>query len=61
MPVSELVKAWMIEKEFTGWVSLETFDRRMRERESQPEATAARGIESWKKIQLQLGAPNLKL
>lgn len=56
MPVSECVKAWVIEKGFKGWVSLETFDRRMRERESRPEDAAARGIRSWRNVQLELGA-----
>lgn len=56
MPVSECVKAWIIEKGFTGWVSLETFDRRMRERDSRPEEAAARGIRSWRNVQSELGS-----
>lgn len=55
MPVSECVKAWMVEKGFKGWVSLETFDRRMREKDTRPEDAAARGIRSWRNVQLELG------
>lgn len=61
MPVSECVKAWLVEMGFTGWVSLETFDRRMRESGSRVEVAASRGVQSWRKIQLQLGGPNTKL
>jgi len=31
MPVQSIAKAFLVDKGFSGWVSLETFDRRMRE------------------------------
>lgn len=54
LPVVEILKAWVIEKGFTGWVSMETFDRRLREVGSRPEDGAFRGIVSWRRIQLQI-------
>lgn len=57
MPILEFVQTWVIEKGFKGWISLEIFDRRMREESSQPDANARRGIESWKKLIKALGAP----
>lgn len=41
-PVVEIVKSWIIEKGFNGWVSLETFDRRMRDPAFEPETGARR-------------------
>lgn len=55
LPVTEIVRAWIIEKGFKGWVSMETFDRRLRESKSRLEDAAFRGILSWRKIQLELG------
>lgn len=61
MPVNEIVRAWIIEKGYTGWVSMETFDRRMRDANSKPELAAIRGVESWKRIQKELGGPGAML
>ncbi|KAL4732945.1 putative AP endonuclease, family 2 [Aspergillus similis] len=41
---------------FKGWVSMEIFDRGMRDRRSQPEIAAIRGMESWKTLQKELEA-----
>ena len=54
MPVSEVARSWIIEMGFTGWVSLETFDRRMQDERSRPEDAAARGIEAWRKDQKEI-------
>ncbi|KAJ5756271.1 AP endonuclease family 2 [Penicillium manginii] len=51
MPVNEIVRAWIVEKGYKGWVSMEVFDRRMRDENSRPEVAAARGVESWEGIQ----------
>lgn len=61
MPVPEIVRAWVLEKGFKGWVSMEIFDRRMREKECRPETAALRGIESWRKIQAELDISASKL
>lgn len=50
LPVAEVFKAWVIEKKFTGWVSMEIFDRRMRNPAFEPEDGAARGQKSWHKL-----------
>ncbi|RJE18901.1 Xylose isomerase-like TIM barrel [Aspergillus sclerotialis] len=50
MPVSEIARAWIVEKGFKGWVSLETFDRRMRDKDFKVETAAKRGLESWRKV-----------
>ncbi|OJJ83696.1 sugar phosphate isomerase/epimerase family protein [Aspergillus glaucus CBS 516.65] len=51
LPLGEIVQAWLIDKNYTGWVSLESFDRRMRDEKYRPETAAARGQNSWRKIQ----------
>ncbi|KAJ5096288.1 hypothetical protein NUU61_005644 [Penicillium alfredii] len=61
LPVSEIARAWIVEKGFAGWVSLEVFDRRMRDPAVQPASAARRGIESWKKVQAEMQSPVAKL
>ena len=61
MPVCEIARAWIGEMGFTGWVSLEAFDRRMRDENILPEMAAARGIESWRKVQADIRAPGSKM
>ncbi|KAF5861729.1 hypothetical protein ETB97_012606 [Aspergillus alliaceus] len=51
MPLQEVVKSWIADKGFNGWVSLETFDRRMRVAEFQSVTAAQRGRQSWHKLQ----------
>ncbi|KAF2801959.1 AP endonuclease, family 2 [Mytilinidion resinicola] len=50
MPVKEMVQAWVLEKGFRGWVSLESFDRRMRDRSVDPEHCAARAENSMQRL-----------
>ncbi|KAL4865904.1 hypothetical protein BDV12DRAFT_173705 [Aspergillus spectabilis] len=50
-PVTDVVRAWIVEKGFKGWVSMEIFDRRMRDEKYKPEVAAERGWRSWEKIQ----------
>lgn len=50
MPVAEVAKAWLVEKKWKGYVSLEIFDWRMRDEENGPDENARRGIESWKNL-----------
>ncbi|KAE8151326.1 putative AP endonuclease, family 2 [Aspergillus avenaceus] len=54
LPITEMVKAWVVDTGYTGWVSLEIFDRRMRDKDHRPEIAAARGMESWKTLQKRL-------
>ncbi|KAL3463574.1 xylose isomerase-like protein [Aspergillus heterothallicus] len=53
-PVTEVLQAWLIEKGFKGWVSMEIFDRRMCDEAYKPETAAARGWKSWEKLQSAL-------
>lgn len=50
LPVREIAEAWIVGTGFKGWVSLEIFDRRMRDSNSRIETAAKRGIESWKAL-----------
>lgn len=50
MPVVELAEAFLKGMGFEGWVSLETFDRRMREPEMGPERNAERAKKSWGRL-----------
>lgn len=50
MPVREVAEAFLVELGFSGWVSLETFDRRMREEDQGPRPSALRADESWRKL-----------
>lgn len=51
MPMAEVAQAWLVDKGFKGWVSLESFDRRMRDERFKPESAAARGQKAWQKLQ----------
>jgi sugar phosphate isomerase/epimerase len=59
MPVTEVAKAWLVEKEWKGYVSFEVFDWRMRKEENGPEDNARRGIESWKRLVAELTKENI--
>ncbi|KAJ5758540.1 hypothetical protein N7520_005696 [Penicillium odoratum] len=54
LPVTEITKAWIVDVGFKGWVSLEIFDRRMKDETSQIEKAASRGIDSWRTLQREL-------
>ncbi|KAL4914394.1 xylose isomerase-like protein [Aspergillus aurantiobrunneus] len=49
--VTDVVRAWLVDSGFKGWVSMEIFDRRMRDERYEPEAAAERGWKSWEKVQ----------
>jgi sugar phosphate isomerase/epimerase len=61
MPVAEVARAWIVETGYTGWVSMEIFDRRMRNEDSQVEHAAMRGMESWKKLKHELDTTHSKI
>ena len=54
MPVEIIAKAFLVDKGFSGWVSLETFDRRMREEENVPVQNARRAIKAWRHLREKL-------
>lgn len=54
MPVTQFLKACVVDKGFEGWVSLEIFDRRTREQDLISETAAARGKLSWERLTNQL-------
>lgn len=57
LPVADMVRAWVIEKRFDGWVSMETFDRRTRDEKVTPEQCADNAERSWNKLEKALGRP----
>lgn len=59
LPVPEALHAWLVDKKFTGWVSFESFDRRMRDASFKPETGAARARNSWNKLQMLEGESKL--
>lgn len=54
LPMTEIVQAWIVDTGFKGWVSLEIFDRGMKNKDSQPEIAASRGMQSWKTLNKKL-------
>lgn len=54
MPAQEIARAFLIELGFRGWVSLETFDRRMRKKENTPNHNAKRGAVAWQTLRQKL-------
>jgi sugar phosphate isomerase/epimerase len=54
LPVGEIARAWIVEMGFKGWVSMEVFDRRLRDGSVSVEAAARRGVESWRKVQAEM-------
>lgn len=50
MPVVQVAHAWLVQKGWKGYVSLEVFDWRMRDEARRPVDNAARGMNSWKKL-----------
>ncbi|KAJ5757079.1 uncharacterized protein N7511_007261 [Penicillium nucicola] len=60
LPVVEIARAWIVEMGFEGWVSMEVFDRRLRDGSVSVGSAAQRGIESWRKVQAAMeGKPRL--
>ncbi|EYE92113.1 sugar phosphate isomerase/epimerase family protein [Aspergillus ruber CBS 135680] len=57
MPVVDIARTWIVESGFEGWVSLEVFDRRMRDEGFSVDTAARRGIESWRKVKAELEVP----
>ncbi|KAJ5341884.1 hypothetical protein N7541_011008 [Penicillium brevicompactum] len=55
LPVAQIARAWIVEMGFTGWVSMEVFDRAMRDGIVSPEVAARRGVESWRKVKSEMG------
>lgn len=60
MPVAEVTKAVLFDLRFTGWVSLETFDRRMREEQQGPHKNARRAANSWARFKAELSGANAR-
>ncbi|KAJ5939304.1 hypothetical protein N7466_002438 [Penicillium verhagenii] len=59
LPITEIAKAWIVDTGFKGWISLEIFDRSMRDQSSKIETAASRGIESWRTLQKELKSASL--
>jgi sugar phosphate isomerase/epimerase len=61
MPMVDIVQALIIDKGFDGWVSLESFDRRMRAETVDVEHCAARAQKSMQKLQQALNLRKSRL
>ncbi|KAL4778359.1 xylose isomerase-like protein [Aspergillus varians] len=55
LPIADVVRAWVVEAGFGGWVSMEIFDRRMRDENYRPERAAERGWRSWEMVKAAVG------
>lgn len=54
MPVQDVAHAFLVDLGYTGWVSLETFDRRMRSAHLGPSQNARRAVKSWETLRFRL-------
>ncbi|KAL5337256.1 xylose isomerase-like protein [Aspergillus crustosus] len=50
LPVIEIARVWLQDKEWKGVVSMEIFDWRMRDESRRPMENALRGQQSWKRL-----------
>lgn len=51
LPMRDIVRTWLVELGWKGWVSMEIFHESMNEEVRGPEYWARRGMESWKRLQ----------
>lgn len=54
MPVQAVAHAFLVDLGYTGWVSLETFDRRMKSAHLGPLQNARRAVNSWETLRFLL-------
>lgn len=54
-PMDEILRLWLKEKEWRGWVSMEIFHRDMDKESVGPEVLAERGYKSWLKVKERIG------
>jgi sugar phosphate isomerase/epimerase len=54
MPVQDVAHAFLVDLGYTGWVSLETFDRRMSSAHLGPSQNARRAVKSWETLRFRL-------
>ncbi|KAL4995622.1 xylose isomerase-like protein [Aspergillus recurvatus] len=59
-PVVDVMRAWVVDSGFKGWVSMEIFDRRMRNGAYEIETAARRAWSSWEKVQAEVGKQKAK-
>lgn len=55
LPIAQIARAWIVDKGFTGWISMEVFDRAMRDGTVTPEVAVKRGVDSWGKLKIEMG------
>jgi sugar phosphate isomerase/epimerase len=54
MPVQDVAHAFLVDLGYKGWVSMETFDRRMKSEHQGPSQNARRAVRSWETLRLRL-------
>lgn len=50
LPMRDIVRTWLVELGWSGWVSMEVFHHSMNEEDRGPEYWAKRGMESWRRV-----------
>lgn len=55
LPMLDIVRIWLVELGWSGWVSMEIFHESMNEKARGPEYWAKRGMESWRRLQDEVG------
>lgn len=61
MPVTQFLQTCVVDKSFNGWISMEVFDRRMRDQSFKPDTAASRGKVSWQRLLDSVKKPQSKL
>lgn len=61
MPVKEVAQAFLLDLGWNGWVSMETFDRRMKAEQQGPILNAKRAVKSWEVLRWELSQVKTKM
>lgn len=61
LPVGDFLKACVVDTDFKGWISMEIFDRRMRDARFKIDEAATRATSSWAKLLQEVQTPPSRL
>ncbi|KPI35638.1 3-dehydroshikimate dehydratase [Cyphellophora attinorum] len=56
LPMEDILRTWLVESGWTGWVSMEVFHHSMREETAGPTSWTVRAVLSWDRVQKMLEA-----
>ncbi|KAF2717798.1 putative AP endonuclease, family 2 [Polychaeton citri CBS 116435] len=57
LPMIGICRAWLVDLGWTGWVSMETFHRKMTDEKTRPDHWAERGMKSWNRLKQAISQP----